>query len=97
MCGGGGHGLKYAGVAYLLYLAWTTIRDKSVLTVEEETAHPSAARVITSGVLINILDPKLTIFFAFVVKLGRVSRRVAPAGCPGVSETVRVSEAPTLG
>ena len=74
--------LKYAGVAYLLYLAWTTIRDKSVLTVEEETAHPSAARVITSGVLINILNPKLTIFFfAFVVKLGRVSRRVAPA-CP---------------
>lgn len=55
--------LKYAGVAYLLYMAWSTARDKSALTVEEETAPPSAARVIGAGVLINLLNPKLTIFF----------------------------------
>ncbi len=55
--------LKYAGVAYLLYMAWSTARDKGALTVEEETAPPSAPKVIASGVLINILNPKLTIFF----------------------------------
>jgi threonine/homoserine/homoserine lactone efflux protein len=55
--------LKYLGVAYLLYMAWNTLRDKGALTVEGDTAPRSAARVITSGVLINILNPKLTIFF----------------------------------
>jgi len=55
--------LKYLGVAYLLYMAWSTLRDKGALTVEEETAPPSVAKVISSGILINILNPKLTLFF----------------------------------
>lgn len=55
--------LRYLGVAYLLYMAWNTLRDKGGLTVEQEKAPRSATRVITSGVLINILNPKLTIFF----------------------------------
>ncbi|MDQ0748330.1 threonine/homoserine/homoserine lactone efflux protein [Streptomyces africanus] len=56
--------LKYAGVAYLLYMAWATVRDKEALVVEERRAAPvSARRVIVRGVLINILNPKLTIFF----------------------------------
>jgi threonine/homoserine/homoserine lactone efflux protein len=54
--------LKYLGVAYLLFMAWSIFRDKGALTVEE-TAPLSAAKVIVSGVLINILNPKLTIFF----------------------------------
>ena len=54
--------LKYLGVAYLLYMAWTTLRDKGTLTVEDE-APVRDRRVILSGVLINILNPKLTIFF----------------------------------
>ena len=58
-------GLKYLGVVYLAYMAWSTLRDKSALSVheDEETAPRSAARVIASGILINILNPKLTIFF----------------------------------
>ncbi|MBA2313560.1 MAG: LysE family translocator [Actinobacteria bacterium] len=55
--------LKYLGVAYLLYMAWSTLRDKDSPTVDEEIAPPSVARVISSGILINILNPKLTIFF----------------------------------
>ncbi|MET7486246.1 LysE family translocator [Streptomyces sp. NPDC005538] len=55
--------VKYAGVAYLLYMAWATVRDKEAITVEEDTAPRSAGRVIVRGVLINILNPKLTIFF----------------------------------
>ena len=55
--------LKYLGVAYLLYMAWTTWRDKDALTVDRDAAPRSATRVIISGILINILNPKLTIFF----------------------------------
>ena len=56
--------VKYLGVAYLLYMAWSTFRDRGALTVEEEDATPRSAReVIVSGVLVNILNPKLSIFF----------------------------------
>ena len=55
--------LKYMGVAYLLYMAWATLKDKGALAVEQETAPRSAIKVIASGILINILNPKLTIFF----------------------------------
>ncbi len=54
--------LKYVGVAYLLFMAWSTLRDKRDLTVAD-TAPRSAMKVIVSGILINILNPKLTIFF----------------------------------
>ncbi|MFI8236252.1 LysE family translocator [Streptomyces sp. NPDC085866] len=55
--------LKYAGVAYLLYMAWATLRDKEAVTVEQDSAPGSAPQVIVRGVLINLLNPKLTIFF----------------------------------
>ncbi len=54
--------LKYLGVAYLLFMAWTTLRERGALTVQEKAPLP-ARKVIISGVLINLLNPKLTIFF----------------------------------
>jgi threonine/homoserine/homoserine lactone efflux protein len=57
--------IKYLGVAYLLYMAWATLRDKDTVLAEVETNAPprSATRVIISGILINLLNPKLTMFF----------------------------------
>ena len=55
--------VKFLGVAYLLYLAISTWRDRAALTVDENAAPRSARRVIASAVLINLLNPKLTIFF----------------------------------
>jgi threonine/homoserine/homoserine lactone efflux protein len=55
--------LKYVGVTYLLLLAWRTLKEKGALTVENSTTPRSAMRVIVSAVLVNILNPKLTIFF----------------------------------
>lgn len=55
--------IKYLGVAYLLYMAWATWRDRAMFAMDEQRAPPSAWRVIGSGILINILNPKLTIFF----------------------------------
>lgn len=55
--------LKYLGVAYLLYMAWKTLQEHGALKVEEGTTPRSAGKVIVEGVLINILNPKLSIFF----------------------------------
>ena len=55
--------LKYLGVAYLLYMAWNTLREQGALRVERQVGPRSALRVITSAILINVLNPKLSIFF----------------------------------
>jgi threonine/homoserine/homoserine lactone efflux protein len=55
--------LKYAGVAYLLYLAYATWNDRSTFAIEEAPSKSSARRLIVKGFLLNILNPKLTIFF----------------------------------
>jgi threonine/homoserine/homoserine lactone efflux protein len=55
--------IKIAGVAYLLYLAWATLREKGALRIETEMSPRSARQVIVTGILINILNPKLSIFF----------------------------------
>ncbi|MBX9395240.1 LysE family translocator [Streptomyces sp. TRM72054] len=56
--------LKYAGVAYLLYMAWATVREKGAIDVGQDGAPPvTAGRVIVRAVLINLLNPKVTIFF----------------------------------
>jgi len=55
--------IKYAGVAYLLYMAWQTLREEGALNVESQSAPRSARQVIVESVLINILNPKLSIFF----------------------------------
>jgi threonine/homoserine/homoserine lactone efflux protein len=55
--------LKYLGVAYLLYMAISTFRDTSALTVSEDTGPRSVRKVITSAIVLNLLNPKLTIFF----------------------------------
>lgn len=57
------HTLKYLGVAYLLYMAWNALREKGALKVEREVGTRSATQVIVSAILINILNPKLSIFF----------------------------------
>ena len=55
--------IKYLGVAYLLYMAWATLRDKGGLSVAEDVPAKSPRQVIVESVLINILNPKLSIFF----------------------------------
>lgn len=54
---------RYAGIAYLLYMAWQTWRADGALKVEPERAEPSMSRIVVHAVLINILNPKLSIFF----------------------------------
>jgi threonine/homoserine/homoserine lactone efflux protein len=55
--------LKYAGVAYLFYVAYATWQDKSAFVVDEAKPRSSATGLIVKALLLNILNPKLTIFF----------------------------------
>jgi threonine/homoserine/homoserine lactone efflux protein len=55
--------VKYMGVAYLLYMAWQSLREHGVLKVETAASPRTALRVVVEGILINILNPKLSIFF----------------------------------
>jgi threonine/homoserine/homoserine lactone efflux protein len=56
--------LKWAGVLYLLYLAYATWRDHRAFAVDEH-AHGvlSGRRIVLKAFLLNILNPKLSIFF----------------------------------
>ncbi|WP_419909456.1 LysE family translocator [Hoeflea sp.] len=55
--------VKYLGVAYLLYMAWGMLRDGGALEVEQSRPQRPAHRVVIDGFLLNILNPKLSLFF----------------------------------
>jgi threonine/homoserine/homoserine lactone efflux protein len=55
--------LKYCGVIYLLYMAWQALRETGALSVKRKLDQRSSWQVIVTGFLINILNPKLSIFF----------------------------------
>ncbi|MCQ6553534.1 LysE family translocator [Streptomyces sp. C10-9-1] len=71
------HAVKYLGAGYLLYMAWTMLRDRGAPAVEERGEPRPAARVVASAVLLNLLNPKPMMFFvAFLPQF-------APLGGPG--------------
>jgi threonine/homoserine/homoserine lactone efflux protein len=55
--------LKWCGVVYLLVMAWQALREIGALAVDAQVDGRSGRRVIITGFLINILNPKLSIFF----------------------------------
>ncbi|MCT7376606.1 LysE family translocator [Chelativorans salis] len=56
--------IKLAGVAYLLYLAWQTLKEAGPLRINAGERRPLAAMaIVRTGFLINILNPKLSLFF----------------------------------
>ena len=55
--------IKYAGVAYLIYLAWSMWRETGSLNFINPSHSKGMLQIAIRGILINILNPKLTIFF----------------------------------
>jgi threonine/homoserine/homoserine lactone efflux protein len=73
---------KYLGVAYLLYMAWNTLREQGALRVEKEIGPRSATQVIIAAILINLLNPKLSIFFFAFLPLFVSPTELTPSrGC----------------
>lgn len=56
-------GIKMIGVAYLFYLAWSMWRNQEVFTFTESSEKNSTMGIIIKAILINLLNPKLTLFF----------------------------------
>ncbi len=55
--------VKYAGVAYLFYLAYATWKDRSALVVDAAGRKGAPLAIVVKAILLNLLNPKLTIFF----------------------------------
>lgn len=55
--------VKYLGVAYLLYMAWQTLKEKGAMKMDASIAPRSFVAVMRDGIVLNLLNPKLSIFF----------------------------------
>ncbi|SES36120.1 Threonine/homoserine/homoserine lactone efflux protein [Vreelandella subterranea] len=55
--------VKYVGAVYLLYLAWQMWRSSGPLAINNNKSTRNQKDIIIKGFLINILNPKLSIFF----------------------------------
>jgi len=78
--------VKYLGVAYLLWMAWSVLRSGGALDVNDESAARQAGtpglRIVVNGFLLNILNPKLSLFFlAFLPQF-------VPASSPAPTATM---------
>ncbi len=54
--------IKWAGVAYMLWMVWGALRGTGTLEVKPESP-AQGLRIVTRGVMLNILNPKLPLFF----------------------------------
>jgi threonine/homoserine/homoserine lactone efflux protein len=55
--------LKLAGAAYLIYLAWAMWREKGMIAFDRPAGHSGGRKIVLRAFLMNILNPKLSIFF----------------------------------
>lgn len=55
--------IKFAGVAFLLWMAWTTLKGTGALKVEADRTRRGPAQLVRRGVMLNLLNPKLPMFF----------------------------------
>ena len=78
--------LKFAGVAYLFYLSILTWKDKSAFVVDRTPTAISGPRLIVKALLLNILNPKLTIFF-----LAFLPQFVEPAAASPLAQMLTLS------
>lgn len=55
--------IKYLGVLYLFYMAWMILREGGALDVEPDRAAIRPGRLILNAIMLNTLNPKLSLFF----------------------------------
>lgn len=70
--------IKLAGAAYLLYLAWNMWREAGTLEINQKSTETSTAQIILKAIAINLLNPKLTIFFFSFLPLFITENSTAP-------------------
>jgi threonine/homoserine/homoserine lactone efflux protein len=76
--------IKFAGVAYLMWMAWTMLRGHGGLEIRAETRPMSPATIVWRGIVLNLLNPKLPLFFAAFLP------QFIPAGTQGIGLLVQL-------
>jgi threonine/homoserine/homoserine lactone efflux protein len=56
-------GIKIIGAVYLLYLAWQVFKSQNMVFVGGNSVKKSHWQLYKQGVLMNLLNPKVTLFF----------------------------------
>jgi threonine/homoserine/homoserine lactone efflux protein len=72
------HGLKVAGTIYLLYLAWVMWHDQGSLSFDGASTNKNAWQIILKAIFLNILNPKLTVFFLAFLPLFLTPNTASP-------------------
>lgn len=72
--------VKYAGVAYLLWMAWQTLRERGAMQLSGDSAARSAGRILFDGIALNLLNPKLSIFFVAFLPQFMSKNAASPLG-----------------
>lgn len=62
-------GVTLAGAAYLILLAWRLLRDRTVIFEPDQPARPRPRHVVRTAVAINLLNPKISLFFVAFLPL----------------------------
>jgi threonine/homoserine/homoserine lactone efflux protein len=70
--------IKLVGTLYLLYLAWGMWRDKGSLKIDQSSPKKNGLQIVVKGILINILNPKLTLFFFAFLPLFVLPDAISP-------------------
>jgi len=70
--------IKMVGAAYLLYLAWNMWREAGKLEFKQEGQEANAGQIILKAITINLLNPKLTLFFFSFLPLFITENSSAP-------------------
>ena len=71
-------GLKFAGALYLLYLAWTLWRKQGALSFGSASLEQNTRQIVVKAVLLNVLNPKLTLFFVAFLPLSVLPDTASP-------------------
>lgn len=88
--------LKFTGAAYLLYLGWQAFRAAATPLSAPDSLHPDRLKLYRRGILMNITNPKVSIFFlAFLPQFsdparGSVSLQIALLGAFFIFATILV-------
>jgi len=70
--------IKYAGAAYLIYLAWKMWKSAGSLDLNQKSTESKPIKIISKAIAINLLNPKLTIFFFAFLPLFLTRGTVSP-------------------
>ena len=70
--------VKFAGATYLLYLAWSMWRDTGSMKFNSPSSKNGLWQIAIKGFLINILNPKLSIFFLAFLPLFVSANTLSP-------------------